>query len=100
MQSARQSAIGKGCPERAEASIEGGEIQPVCKEAQTEAECLAANPGGDATFGSGSMPAELLNAIAETAGSVSGSRLAACMSSMSVLLVAVVAAGIVGELSE
>lgn len=88
-----------GCPECAEAAVEGGEVQGICQEATTEAQCREANPGADATFGSGSIPAELLNAGGEESGRVGGSHLAACMSYVSVLLVVVVA-GIFAQLAE
>lgn len=88
-----------GCPECAEAAIEGGEVQGICQEATTEAQCREANPGADKTFGSESIRAEIFNAGGEASGSVGGSHLAACMSYVSFLLVVVVA-GIFVELAE
>ena len=45
-----------GCADCADASIQGTEVQPICIAATTQAECLAASPGGEATFRSGSIP--------------------------------------------
>lgn len=67
MQERRWTAAGMGCPECAAASIEGGELQPVCIRADSEEECRDVNPGGSGTFHSGSIPAELTTAADSSA---------------------------------
>lgn len=59
MQEYRNIAVRMGCPECQDVAAAAGEIQPICNQASTEDECGEVNPGGAATFGSGSLPVEL-----------------------------------------